>query len=112
MRSAFATIIVFALLSCRDARIIRVRFETADKVKPGDIVLLHDAKVGAVKALRTYPADKSTIVVISFDHPIDIPAGSAFVLSYDIFGTPFISITPSNGRAITNRKLIQHGKVE
>lgn len=112
MRAAFTLIVIFSLLGCQGARVIRVRFATADNVKPGAVVVLHDEKVGAVKRVKSDRKDQSAVVTILFDNAPRIPAGSAFTLSYDNFGTPFISIAPSDTETLTNKKLIQAGKVD
>lgn len=112
MRAALTLIVIFSLLGCQGARVMRVQFATADNLKPGAVVVLHDEKVGAVKRVKTDHDDKSAVVTILFDNAPRIPAGSAFTLSYDNFGTPFISIAPSDTETLTNKKLIQAGKVD
>jgi ABC-type transporter Mla subunit MlaD len=111
MRAVFMAIVISSLLGCQGGRTIRVRFDTADNVKPGAVVLLHDERVGAVKRVRTDGADESAVLTILFDEAPEIPAGSAFTLYYDNFGTPFISIGPSDDVRMLDRKLIQQGRV-
>lgn len=111
MRFKLIGLSFLVLLACQESKTIKIRFDSAEKVKTGDVVILQNAKIGAVRSVKMN-ADKSALVIILFDRPVDVPQGSEFILSYDIFGTPFISIEPSREQDEIDPKVIQRGTVK
>ncbi len=104
-------LIFLGLLGCRDSKTIRIQFDSAEKVRAGDIVVLQNAKIGGVKSVKINK-DESAVVVIVLDRPTELPQGTDFILSYDIFGTPFISIEPASDQRLIDPKEIQKGTVK
>ncbi|HEX8040679.1 MAG TPA: MlaD family protein [Chryseosolibacter sp.] len=90
---------------------MRIQFDSAEKVRAGDIVILQDVKIGAVKSVRIRTGGPAVVVIV-LDKPADFPQGTGFILSYDIFGTPFISIEPGNGRLPIDPGKVQKGTVK
>jgi ABC-type transporter Mla subunit MlaD len=100
-----------ACLGCQSSHTLRVSFESADKVKRGDIVFLGNQRVGSVKNVKPDAAHRAATIAILIDNSIQIPMSSEFLLAYDAFGTPYISINPSGEKGIIDWNEVQHGKI-
>ena len=110
MKYKLAAFLFLALFGCRDPNSMRLQFDSAEKVRAGDIVILHNTKIGAVKSVRIRTGHPAVVVIVLDEAP-HFPQDTGFILSYDIFGTPFISIEPGNGRHPIDPKKIQNGTV-
>lgn len=111
MKYKLTGFLLFALLGCRDPNSMRIQFDSVEKVRAGDIVILQNSKIGSVKSVKLRTGGPA-VVVIALDTPPNFPQGTAFILSYDIFGTPFISVEPATGRRPIDPKKVRQGTVE
>jgi ABC-type transporter Mla subunit MlaD len=111
MKTILIALMFLAFLGCQTWRALRVNFDRADKVKRGDLVLFGSTKIGSVKEVKTDVAHRAATIIIQFDKAVQIPMSSEFVLAYDAFGTPFITINASDENGTIDWKQVQHGKV-
>ena len=111
MKIALIAALLLACPGCQSFRTIKVSFGNADKVKRGDIVLMGNTKIGAVRKVTPAIASGPATIAILLDNRAHIPRTSEFILCYDAFGTPFISINPSGDQQILDLKQVQRGKV-
>jgi ABC-type transporter Mla subunit MlaD len=109
MKVECIALMFIACLGCQSWHTLRVSFDSADKVKAGDIVVLGNTKIGSVKNVKSRARHRLGTITILLDKSVDIPSSPEFMLEYDAFGTAFISISPSGETETIDRSRVQHG---
>jgi ABC-type transporter Mla subunit MlaD len=111
MKIKWIALMLIAFVRCQSGHTLRVSFDSADRVKRGDIVLFGNTKIGSVKNVKADVVHRAATITLLLGKSVQVPMFSEFILAYDAFGTPFITISASGEKRTIDWNQVQHGKV-